>query len=393
MSDIVLTDDETDIKSMPAGTWLTIAESTGLFGGVTFDARSADGKVERKWSGLNGDAERRKWLADRLLELVRNSGLALNARIARILQKSGPDGVLHEISLIDSSYAKRLYFQRLLDTASLDSGTLARLIQQAGREMHSAYDLATVLVAGVLPRLNARDDTARLAYLQAVKGINSDYDRHRALSALIKAGPLTPAAVGQVLDAAQSIRSDYDRASVLTDVVQSNDISGHRDAFLAALDTIQSDYDRRRVLTALLNHGAPTPAVLSIVYTASQRTRSDHDLAGLLLDAVHRAMLDATLRPMFFHAVAQLKSDFEKGRVLSAVAADQRIESQTLVEVLQAAAQIHSSHERATLLLTLAAQHKLQGPARDAYLAAARTIPSQYDQDRALAALARAEMR
>lgn len=319
MSDIVLSDDETDIKSMPDGTWLRITESTGMFGAVTFEARGVNGKIERKWSGLTDEAERRKWLASHLLELVRTSGLGVDARVARILKQAGPDGVLQEISRIDSAYAKRLYFQRLLQATPLDSATLARLIAQAGREMKSAYDVTTLLVTGVLPRLNAKDDQARAAYLQAVKGINSDYDRRRALTALIKTGPLTPTAVAQVLDAAGAIRSDYDIASVLTEVVRSNDISGSRDAFLAAFGTIQSDYDKRRVLTAVAADPKIGDQLLVTLLQAAAHIRSSYDRATLLLSVAGQHKLQGAARDAYLAAARTIPSRYDQDRALAAL--------------------------------------------------------------------------
>lgn len=391
--DIVLTDDDSDIKSLSPGGYLTIQERSGLFSGVTFEARSVNGKVERKWSGLNGDAERRKWLADHLLELVRTSGLAADSRVARILKQSGPDGVLQEISRINSDYVKRIYFQRLIDATPLDAATLSRLIAQAGREMHSAYDLASVLI-GLTPRLGGKDDSTRLAYLQAVGSINGDYERRRTLSALMKAGNLSPAVVAALLDSAKAIRSDYDIASVLTELLRANDITdANREAFAAAVDTIQSDYERRRVLTMLADRGTSTPALLDAIYTSASRMRSDYDLAAVLVACLRRHPLDATLRPAFFGAFGTVTSDHERRRVLSVLAEDARIDNDTLIALVQATAEIRSGYERATVLSAVAQQHRLQGAAREAYLAAARSISSRHDQDRALAALARAEIR
>ena len=389
--DIELTDDDGDIRNLAPGAYLTITDRTGILGAVTFEARSVNGKVERKWSGLSGDAERRKWLADHLLELVRTSGFAAESRVARILKQSGPDGVLQEISRITSDYVKRIYFRRLFDTGSLDAAALSRSLAQAGREMRSAYDLASVL-SGVAPRI--RDDQPRIAYLQAVKSINSDYERRRALSAIIGTGPLSATVAAALLDAATSIRSDYDLASVLTQLLQATDVTeANRDAFLSALNTIQSDYERRRVLTALTGRARVAPAALTVVYASASQMRSPYDLATVLTASIRSHPLDASTRASFFQAFAKLTSDYERRRVLTTLANETRLDADTLVALLQSAAQINSSFDRASVLLTVARKYPLQGQARDAYLAAARNISSRYEQDRALAALTRSEIR
>ena len=286
MSDIMLTDDETDIRSLPPGGWLTITESTGLFGRVTFEARSVDGKLQRKWSGLEGETQRRKWLADRLLELVRNSGLAADSRVARILKQSGADGVLREISRITSDHVKRIYFQRLLATASLDGATLSRLIEQAGREMRSAYEMAALLTNSVAPRLGANDDSTRRAYVQAVGSISSDYERRRALEALINAGHLGAGIVAQVIDAAGALRSDYEKGRVLSALANDQKIDGPiLVALVQATARIGSSYERARVLSAIARQhplqGAAREAYLAAARSIPSRHEQDRALAAL----------------------------------------------------------------------------------------------------------------
>ncbi len=67
---VEIADDDSDIKSLSPGGYITISERTGGKT-VTFEARSVNGAIERKWSGLNGDVERREWLADHLAQLRR----------------------------------------------------------------------------------------------------------------------------------------------------------------------------------------------------------------------------------------------------------------------------------------------------------------------------------
>ncbi len=278
--DIVLTDDDSDIKSLAPGAYLTITDRT-VRGPVVFEARSANGQVERRWTGLDGDGERKKWLADHLLELVR-SGFAADSRVKRVLGQSGPDGVLREISRIDSDYVKRIYFQRLFDTASLDAAGYSRAIAQAGREMRSAYELASVL-SGVAPRL--RDDQARLAYLQAVKSVNADYERRRALMALIKAGPIDATVAAALLDAVKSIGSDFERRQVLATVVQGKLDSETLVSVLQAAGQIQSSYDRASVLLAVAARhplqGPAREAYLTAARGISSRFEQDRALAAL----------------------------------------------------------------------------------------------------------------
>ncbi|MGE5362014.1 MAG: hypothetical protein ACM3NQ_23610, partial [Bacteroidales bacterium] len=65
---VVVADDGSDIESLSPGGYVTISERTGAKT-ITFEARSVNGAIERKWTGLSGDAERQKWLASHLVDL------------------------------------------------------------------------------------------------------------------------------------------------------------------------------------------------------------------------------------------------------------------------------------------------------------------------------------
>ena len=51
-----------------------------------------------------------------------------------------------EGQLIEGSWGKRVYFRELLQTAPLDPATLRQLLVQAGREIDSDFELASLLV-------------------------------------------------------------------------------------------------------------------------------------------------------------------------------------------------------------------------------------------------------
>ena len=68
-------------------------------------------------------------------------------RVARILKAKGPAGVFAEIALIEGSWAKRVYFTELLNSPGLDAGTVRQALEQAGREIESDFELASLLIA------------------------------------------------------------------------------------------------------------------------------------------------------------------------------------------------------------------------------------------------------
>ncbi len=77
-------------------------------------------------------AEAQRRLAEILPPLVRNSGAFAESRVKSILAKKGVAGVLDEIGLVTSDYARRVYYVALLDNVALDGASLATVLQQVG---------------------------------------------------------------------------------------------------------------------------------------------------------------------------------------------------------------------------------------------------------------------
>jgi len=182
---------------------------------------------------------------------VRNSGAFAESRVKSILAKKGVAGVLDEIGLVTSDYARRVYYVALLDNVALDSASLATVLQQVGQRIKSDYDRRTVL-EHVAARTQLDDRTA-LAYARAIEGMTSSYDKRQALVALIARDPLPAAAKQSVLTSAASVRSDYDRREILVAYLRQQGVdAATRQPFLDAANRIRSTQDQNRVLAELV---------------------------------------------------------------------------------------------------------------------------------------------
>src|SRR5690606_16202438 len=108
------------------------------------------GHITRRYFAGGGERpfepEGREWLAQVLPTFVRQSGMFTKDRVARLLKNGGVDAVLKEISQIEGSYGKRLYFTELLQQAPIDAATSQRILDQAGRGIESDYELSTLLI-------------------------------------------------------------------------------------------------------------------------------------------------------------------------------------------------------------------------------------------------------
>jgi hypothetical protein len=383
--------DDADVARLSPGGYLRISEG-GWFGRRSVEIRSdANGALTRRyWNGSSEkpfEPEGRQWLSTTLPRFIRQSGIGAPARVARILKAKGTAGVLTEISLIEGAWAKRIYFTQLLEQATLDAPTARRVLEQAGREIGSDYELASLLIAGADKLLV--DDGARKAYFDAARTIDSDYEMRRVYGSALKKGPVGPALLAGILDASRDIESDYEAASLLVQIAALQPLDARtRAPFFAALATIGSDYEKRRALTALAARGDLDHDTLGLMLGAGAAVESDHEAATFLLEVARQRPIEGSLRAPFFQAVDRIDSSHDRGRVLVALVRRTDTSPETLLEVIRATRAMKGSYEAGQVLLAVAATHTLTGAVREAYLDAAGSL-GEHEQDRALAALVR----
>jgi hypothetical protein len=392
---IEFTDDDSDVKSLTPGGSLRIRWNANRKDDHTVEFRAnASGAIERRfWAGGSErpfEPEGRKWLATVLPRFIRQTGIGAPARVERIYKAKGAQGVLAEIALVEGSWAKRVYFAELLKTPGLDSRTIQQVLAQAGRDVDSDFELASLLISS--DRLLTSDDATRKAFIEAAQSIDSDFEMRRVFSSALKADPLSSPALNALLQGSLSIQSDFEQASLLMDVAKQQLLDdSSRDAFFKALGTVDSDFEHRRVLSTLMKRSDLPPAAVAEVIESAGTLGSDFEAASLLLDIANSRPIEGALRAPFFRAVGSISSTFERGRVLSAVAKRADASAETVLEVIRATKGM-GHFEAAQVLLIVAGTHPLTREARDAYIDAAEKL-GDFEQGRVLAALVKNERR
>lgn len=249
---VEFTDDYTDIKSISDGGDIRVKDDRS--GAVRkFEASAEGGSIKRSYS-INGqpsafDDDARKWLANILNQTVRLGGYDAKARVQKLLKQSGPLGVLAEIPQLTSDYVKRIYFNELFAQGQLDADSARQALRLAGTELSSDYEKAELLVK--MSDSYLVNDEMRNIYIEGVNTIQSDYEKGRVLSALLKKEPGKETLLF-TLKSASTISSDYEKAQLLLRVAHSgsND-EAVRTALIEAARTIGSEYERGRVLSAV----------------------------------------------------------------------------------------------------------------------------------------------
>jgi hypothetical protein len=380
---IEFTDDDTDVKSLsPNGRFRL--EDGGLLSKRAYEVKAdAAGNLNRSysvgWSTKPIDDEGRAWLARTLPQLIRDSGIGAGPRVARILRQGGPQAVLTEIGRIHSDGSKRVYLEQLFSQATLKPSDLkdaAKLI----RNISSDGDKAQVILTF---DANYFATDLRSYLFDAAESINSDGDKRRVLSDIIKKDGGNSETLASAARAARHISSDGDKAEVLIEMAIPYRPAGGVDmAYFDTANSISSDGDHARVLSKMLASHGDDHNTLARTLLSAQRISSDGDKARVLKEAVASYNEDAPVRKAFFEAANSISSDGDHQQVLVSLAQKQGIGADTLADIANSAKRISSAGDKAHVLIELAGTNV--EPARDAFFAAANSINSDGDRSRVL---------
>jgi beta-lactamase regulating signal transducer with metallopeptidase domain len=264
------------------------------------------------------DAQGRKWLQAMLLQFVRGTGYAAPERVASILKRQGPQGVLAEISQIPSGYVKRIYFENLFRNR-LGADAVERALVQAGREVDSDFELRNALIAAA--ESQSLSGPTALAYAEAARAIGSDFELRNALAALVDKGQLGPASLTAILRTAKQIGSDFELATLLTEVARKTTLTdpGVRRAYVEAVGEIGSDFELRKALTAVVERGdLPADALVAVLQSARD-LGSDFERATLLVAVAEKYSLSGAARDAYLAAARGIGSEFERQKAEAAL--------------------------------------------------------------------------
>jgi hypothetical protein len=255
-----LTDDGTGIKSVAQGSYFIIDEERGGGERQLKVTAGTDGRLNYAYfiegKAREFDAEAQAWLSRILLNLVRNSDYAAEQRVKWLYEQRGISGVLNEISLLKSSPVKRAYFQRLIETAQLDSNAVTRIFGQVTRDLDSDYERARLL-SDIVGKL-ATHSELRSAFFKALSTVDSDFERRRVLTSVVNLENTNKELLGMALQSSLNMKSDFELAEWLIELARVHTIDDTlRPGFLAAVKKMQSSHEQGRALVALTHNVKP----------------------------------------------------------------------------------------------------------------------------------------
>ena len=359
----VFSPDETRLAQLAVGGFARFRERTSAFDRAVTITPVGDGSLS--YVALNNgrtapfDGTMQAWLSQFIPEVLREAGINVPERVARIRTQGGVSAVLEEIGRMRSSGAKSAHYQELIKSGPLlTAGETERLAQQAARDLKSSGDLSTVIQQ--LPKSSLRNPQTRQAVAGALSQIKSSGDRTNTLQVL--APNADPEMLVMLAKAAETLPSSGDKANFLMATASEYLTPGTamlRNAFFKTTSTVQSSGDMANVLISAIPYSHSSPQVALAVIETSKNLVSSGDAANVLLSLIsQRAIQPGNTR--------------------------------ATVEVLERTLTMASSGDRANVLISLATRNLLtNAESRDAFLKAAAVLPSDGDRANVLAAAAR----
>ena len=161
------------------------------------------------------------------------------------------------------------------------------------------------------------------------------------------------------------------------------------DGALSEIDRITSAYAKGVYLDLLLESARLDAPQLTRTIRAAGALSSDYE-RGKVLNALaaQYEFADAGARTAFLEAAAGMRSDYELGRVLQGFIGKEKLDVVQRQAVLTAAARMRSDYEKANVLIALVERTLVQPAMRALYLETAGTVQSDYEHARVLKAFA-----
>jgi hypothetical protein len=353
--------DEKHLAQLSSGGFARFREKTATDDRAVSAVPVGDGSISYT-ATLNGrtvpfDGSMQAWFERFLPEVLRESGINVPERVARIRSQGGVPAVLKEIGQIQSTAAKREHYEALIK-GGLSSQDAEKVAARVGEDLAgSSGDLSAVLQE--LPRSALQSPSLRQGISTALSHITSSGDKASTLEIL--APNADPELLIILAQAAETLPSSGDKANFLITTTSEYLTPGTealRNAFFHAAATIQSSGDMANVLIMSVPYSHAHQQVAYQVIETSKGLVSSGDAANVLLSLVDQRALQAR-------------------------------DTRSVLSAIQRTLTMASSGDRANVLIAIANAKLLSTrEIKDAFTKAAMALPSDGDRSNVLAAAA-----
>lgn len=352
---IEVTENDQAIKSISSGGFLKVSKTTfGNKRAIVIESTSSGNLQYTYYVGKKATPftpEGKAWLADIMLDVIRKTGISAESRANRIYKKSGVDGVIEEISEIESSRVKSRYFEALLGNSNINNKGLATIAKSIGTSISSSSERGRLYRKFSSKFFN--NDEVAIAYFEGVGRISSSSEKGSILRHVLKLHKLSDNMMVGLLEACTRISSSSEKGSVLREV---NDLFSNNEkvieAYFEAVDNISSSSERGSVLRGLLkNNQLNGPAMSALLKSTGNISSTSEKGSVLRLVLEHPLPNNETAYKEFFKIADRISSSSEKGSVMRKFLGNTELSSSNVgVWFYESTASISSDSERGSVL-------------------------------------------
>jgi hypothetical protein len=319
--EITVTDNDRDIKSISNGGYLKISKSSfGISRKLVLRGKEG-GLIERTYfEGRNEVAyepDGREWLADILLDVVRQAGIDAQGRINRIYSNDGVNGVLNEIDRIDGNAGKSNYFDALMKKKLKDQEYVS-----------VAYSISKTMSSnaerGVLYRKHTdtflKNDMVAASYFQGIRRLSSDAERGSILRHVLK-NELTAGQMKEVLRAIEATISNAEKGSILRKInISDIENMGLSNDYFDVINSMSSNAEKGSVFRSIMTEVTLSDKMMVEMFYSVEKMTSNAEMESVIREAIDKYKLSDKATIALLHTIETLSSNSEKGSCLRLLA-------------------------------------------------------------------------
>ncbi|RLD22858.1 MAG: hypothetical protein DRI71_06875 [Bacteroidetes bacterium] len=420
---IIFNDAETDVKYISPGGFIKFSKrSFGTKRTIILEGE-AQGAITREYREGNSkvpfDPEGRKWMASVLPEIIRTTGIGADERVKKFYKKGGINAVIAEISELSSNYVQSIYYTAALAIPNLSNKDVVLLIEDAGDEISSSYELSKILIAN--SKIISRDEQTLAAaievaseisssyeqskvykhyltktnlsarnkalVIQAVREISSSYEKSKVLVSVLE-DDLSDANVNLVIEEVEYISSSYEQSKVLQYLIKNQSTDNlDLDNMLIAISDINSSYEQGKILKLLVEDKELSTVQVVAVAKSSEHISSDYEQSKFLQSLINKQELDEEAINTIIDMTDEVNSSYEKSKVLQLIITSDNFSNTNFSSIIDETIKISSSYEQSKVLAKVIAHDKMSDQHMLELIDAISEVSSSYEQSKLLQAL------
>jgi hypothetical protein len=336
--------------------------------------------------GSGSASEAKAWLEANIGLLIK-SGVGAKARVNRLYEQKGANGVIDAIDNLNGDFVQKIYFDHLLKQAELSDNQLVTVANKIAEVIESDFELSNLLVNNSARFF--KNPAVSEAYIKAIEKIDSDFEQAKVIKSVMGSElKLSDNQFNRLVEvAATKIDSDFEKANVLKKILANPLTDSQLQKVIEGTNQIDSDFEASNVLKQILDKTI-SDSQFQLVMDGISKIDSDFEASNVLKKALNNRQLSEKQFTQAIQTIQNIDSDFEKANVLkTAIARNQPTDNQTL-DLLESIKTIDSDFEKSNVLLKLSEKMpKNNNKIRSAYLTVAKTINSDFEYGKVMRAV------